>query len=62
MTLHFELVLFSGTIVLAAVYPTLMKLLSSRPWLLPGPCAISPDLRLDPCRSCDLVTAEMVML
>lgn len=62
MTLHFEPVLFSGTIVLAAVYPTLMKLLSSRPWVLPGPCAISPGLRLDPRRSCDLVTTEMVML
>lgn len=62
MTLHFELVLFGVAIVLAVVYLTLMKLLSSRPWLLPGACAISPDLRLDFCRSYNLVTAEVVML
>ena len=53
MTLHFELVLFGVTIVLAAVDLTLMRLPSSCPWLFPGPCAISPDLRLDPCRLCN---------
>lgn len=48
MTLHFELVLGSVAIVLVAVYLTPVKLLSSCPWLLPGPCAIPPDWRLDP--------------
>lgn len=53
MTLHFELVLFSVAIVLAAVDLTLMRLPSFCPWLFPGPCAISPDLQLDPRRSCN---------
>lgn len=60
MTLHFEFVLCSVAIVLAAVCLTLMKLLSSCPWLFPGPCAISPDLRLGPWRLCNW--AQVVML